>query len=286
MRQLRRQLEQGAALDAAQMNAKFAGSTFEGDHGDLQEHVDGVEKKIGLPALKIWEGMEMQCTGAGDSQRPFPVPNNGVKEATPAEEWEFVVRPDLAKVYPGGRRGVLLDVFNVAHGAAQRDGGKRLDMPLQAAALEEVAQRNACSPAELVDSVKTVALRSGKASFLSDDPLQRAIKKLKSESVADELNEKLKALEQLKEELDRFQEKDLSDPEVARFAVGWGCPVMVTEAVMTDNGHEVPRDTWGKVREIDDDGDALVQFEGADFPHRVSQSDFDKLVLLQSEPLY
>ena len=48
--------------------------------------------------------------------------------------------------------------------------------------MEKVAQRNACSTAELVDSVKTVALRSGKASFLSDDPLQRAIKKLKSES--------------------------------------------------------------------------------------------------------
>ena len=106
MGRLQRQLAQGAALDAAQMNAKFAGSTFEGDYGDLQEHVDGVEKKIGLPALKIWEAMEMQCNGAGDSQRPFPVPNNGVKEATPAEEWEFVVRPDLAKVYPGGRRGV------------------------------------------------------------------------------------------------------------------------------------------------------------------------------------
>ena len=97
--------------------------------------------------------------------------------------------------------------------------------------MEKVAQRNACSTAELVDSVKTVALRSGKASFLSDDPLQRAIKKLKSESVADELNEELKTLERVKEELDRFQEKDLSDPEVARFAVGK--MVMVTEAVMT-----------------------------------------------------
>ena len=281
---LQRQLAQGAALDAAQMNAKFAGSTFEGDYGDLQEHVDGVEKKIGLPALKIWEAMKMQCNGAGDSQRPFPVPNNGVKEATPAEEWEYVVTPDLAKVYPGGRRGVLLDVFNVAHGAAQRDGGARLDMPLDAPdALEDVAQRNKCSVAQLVDSVKTVALRSGKASFLSEEPLERAIKKLTSESVADELNEELKALEQLKEELDRFQEKDLSDPEVARFAVGK--MVMVTKAVMTDKGHEVPRDTRGEVREIDDDGDALVQFEGADFPHRVSQSDFDKLVLSKETAL-
>ena len=198
MGRLQRQLAQGAALDAAQMNAKFAGSTFEGDYGDLQEHVDGVEKKIGLPALKIWEAMEMQCNGAGDSQRPFPVPNNGVKEATPAEEWEFVVRPDLAKVYPGGRRGVLLDVFNVAHGAAQRDGGKRLDMPLDDTdALKKVAKGNACSESELVDSVKTVALRSGKASFLSDDPLQRAIKKLKSESVADEHTDTIAGLEAL-----------------------------------------------------------------------------------------
>ena len=197
VRQLRLQLQQGAALDAAQMNAKFAESTFEGDYGNLQEHLDGAEKKIGLPAPKIYDGMEMQLCGAGDSQKPFPVPNNGVKEAIPAEEWEYVVKPDLSKVYPGGRRGVLLDVYLVAHGAAQRDDGARLDMPLDAAALGEVAERNACSTDELVDSVKTVALRSGKTSFLSEAPLERGIKRLTSESIADEHSAVIAGLEAL-----------------------------------------------------------------------------------------
>ena len=54
---------------------------------------------------------------------------------------------------------------------------------------------------------------------------------------------------------------------------------------MTDKGHEVPRDTRGEVREIDDDGDALIQFEGLDIPHYVFQSDFDKLVLSKEAAL-
>jgi hypothetical protein len=41
-----------------------------------------------------------------------------------------------------------------------------------------VAKQNACSTEELVDSVKTVGLRWGRASCLSEDPLTRAIKKL------------------------------------------------------------------------------------------------------------
>jgi len=90
-----------------------------------------------------------------------------------------VVNPDLAKTYPGGRRGTKLDVYNLAHGA-QKHGGARLDIPLDVAdnRLAEVAKQNACSAEELVDSVKTVALRWGRANCLSEDPLKRAIKKL------------------------------------------------------------------------------------------------------------
>ena len=63
----------------------------------------------------------------------------------------------------------------------------RLDMPLDDdATLETVAQRNGCSVDELVDSVKTVALRAAKASFLSVEALERSIKKLTGESLADE----------------------------------------------------------------------------------------------------
>jgi hypothetical protein len=42
----------------------------------------------------------------------------------------------------------------------------------------KTVQQNACSAEELMDAVKTVALRWGLASYLSEDPLKRAIKKL------------------------------------------------------------------------------------------------------------
>jgi len=154
------------------------------------------------------------------------VPNNGGYETTPEEEWNFVVNLDLAKTYPGGRRGTKLNVYNLAHGAqkhgghegqgrrharqgqgcrqgcdarvgspqhsgqygagcgcaaaTRRAGHARLDIPLDSAdnRLAEVAKQNACSTEELVDSVKTVGLRWGRASCLSEDPLTRAIKKL------------------------------------------------------------------------------------------------------------
>jgi len=120
-----------------------------------------------------------QCCNATDSKALFKVPNNGGYETTPEEEWNFVVNPDLAKTYPGGRRGTKLDVYNLAHGA-QKHGGARLDIPLDSAdnRLAEVAKQNACSTEELVDSVKTVVLRWGRATYLSEDPLKRAIKKL------------------------------------------------------------------------------------------------------------
>ncbi len=107
------------------------------------------------------------------------MPNNGGYETTPEEEWNFVVNPDLTKTYPGSRRGTKLDVYNLAHGA-QKHGGSRLNMPLDVAdnRLAEVAKQNACSAEKLVDSVKTVALRWGRANCLSEDPLKRAIKKL------------------------------------------------------------------------------------------------------------
>jgi hypothetical protein len=116
---------------------------------------------------------------ATDSKALFKVPNNGGYETTPEEEWNFVINTDLDKTYPGGRRGTKLDVYNLAHGA-QKHGGAHLDMPLDVAdnRLAEVAKQNACSAEKLVDSVKTVALRWGRANCLSEDPLKRDIKKL------------------------------------------------------------------------------------------------------------
>jgi hypothetical protein len=180
--QLRLLQREGGTMDAAQMNDKIAGS-FEGACWNLEEYLAGVEKHIGLAAVKMYEGMQMKCCSATDSKAPFKVPNNGRYETTPEEAWNFVVNPDLNKTYPGGRLGTKLDVYNLAHGA-QKHGGARFNMPLEAATLAEaamlaeVARQNACSAGELVDSVKTVALRWGRASYLPEGPLKRAIKKL------------------------------------------------------------------------------------------------------------
>ena len=46
------QREEGT-MEVEQMNAKFAGSTFEGAYGNLEEYLAGVEKHIGLPAIKM-----------------------------------------------------------------------------------------------------------------------------------------------------------------------------------------------------------------------------------------
>ena len=95
---LQLQLAQGADLDAAQMNAKFADSMFEGAYGDLQEHVDGAVKTIELPALQILDGMRLQCCDAADFQEAFQVPNNGVEKARPAKSSFCLSTSELSTV--------------------------------------------------------------------------------------------------------------------------------------------------------------------------------------------
>ena len=57
LKQLRLLQREGGTMDAAQMNAKFAGSTFEGAHGNLEEYLAGVEKHIGLTSVNMYDGM-------------------------------------------------------------------------------------------------------------------------------------------------------------------------------------------------------------------------------------
>ena len=132
-------IQQGEAVpNASTMNAKFADTTFEGHYGNLDEFLAGITEKVGLPAQSVYAGMEMQCCHVHDSADTFHVPNNGGYHTTPSEEWAFVLNPDLSKTYPGNRCGVVLAAYLVAHGAARKEGGERLDMHLDAAALEQV----------------------------------------------------------------------------------------------------------------------------------------------------
>jgi hypothetical protein len=86
----------------------------------MEEHLGGVEKHIGLAAVKLYEGTQMQFCDAPDSDALFNVPNNnsGGYETTTKEEWEFVLNPDLTETYPGGRRTTLLAVYLVTLVAA------------------------------------------------------------------------------------------------------------------------------------------------------------------------
>jgi exonuclease VII small subunit len=52
-KQLRLLQRGGGTMDAAQMNAKFAGSTFEGAYENLEEYLAGIEKHIGLAAVNL-----------------------------------------------------------------------------------------------------------------------------------------------------------------------------------------------------------------------------------------
>ena len=174
-----------AQQSTTQATDKFADATFEKSYRTMDEFLGSgggwlptaghLARRIGLPARKLFEGMQRQCCSGAGAEQEFAVSRYDSSVTTPKLEWEFVCHPDLRKVYPGGRHGVLLDVFNLAHGAVPRDGGERLDLPLQAAALAQIAAKNRCSEQELMDSVKTVALRAGRTLLQSIDHVVHAL---------------------------------------------------------------------------------------------------------------
>ena len=133
---------------------------------------------MGLPAKSLAQGIKLQCCDCSDAHTLFAVNNNGGYETTSAQEYEFVKLPQLDKTYPGNRRAALLDAVLVAHAATRDDGGERLDMPLEAAALEQVAKKNKCTSEEMLDSVKFVLVSKAKEAFMGMPAVVRAIKAL------------------------------------------------------------------------------------------------------------
>jgi hypothetical protein len=137
---------------------------------------------VGLPAKSVAQGIELQCRHGPDSDVYFKVPNNGGYETTSRIEYDFVKNPDLGKVYPGGRRAALLDPVLVAHAAKRDDGGELLDMPLEAHALAKVAEKNNCSPEDMLNSIKYILLRKGKEAYMGGLALSRAFNGLERKS--------------------------------------------------------------------------------------------------------
>ena len=169
-----------------EMNDKFVPGTFEGAFGDMAEFWRGITDILGLPAVKLWEAMKLHLCDSADSKEVFHVTNNGGYSSTPLQEWEIVVNPEMDKVYPGGRAGVKLDVFMLAHGAQRRNGGEALDMALDEAdvRLIELCRKNGCSGKDMIDSVKGVLLRKAIEALMSVHSLDLAIESLKREEEA------------------------------------------------------------------------------------------------------
>jgi len=119
-------------LDATASNSKFAAEAgvFEGAYGNMDDFLAGLDA-IGLPQPHVFEGMLSEFNASADSESEWETSNYGGITTTPALEWEYVVNPDMAKTYPGGRTPIKIEMFLYAVSA------KGFDMLLLDAALDD-----------------------------------------------------------------------------------------------------------------------------------------------------
>jgi hypothetical protein len=93
-----------ASKEMLQGNSKFSGDGSGGQitmvYGNLDEFVEGLETKIGLPNPRVFEGMEQEHMERADSRDEFTAWNYGLT-TTPHVEWEYVVFPDPNTIYCG-----------------------------------------------------------------------------------------------------------------------------------------------------------------------------------------
>eukprot|EP00961_Rhodomonas_salina_P231616 3128760-Rhodomonas_salina.1 len=99
------------ALLAAGFNAKFSPSFKEAVLKDASAYSGGVEALLGLPGKDVAAGIEMEFCHSEDSKSEFKTSNYNGTITTPAEEYKFVVDPEMGKEYSGQRKGTPLDVF-------------------------------------------------------------------------------------------------------------------------------------------------------------------------------
>ena len=166
--------DEEAVVGAQEMNLKFAASSdvFEAMYGKFREFLGGVAEQVGLPAVKLYNGMKIQFCDGPHANEEITTSNYGGTKTTAKLEFEFVTEPDLSKEYPGGRMGIEIEVFLLAAGAQRRDGGERLDM-----SLAEIQQRYG---EDMLDSVKTSLLRKATEAFMTEPALRRVAKHLKT----------------------------------------------------------------------------------------------------------
>eukprot|EP00961_Rhodomonas_salina_P207869 2805545-Rhodomonas_salina.1 len=77
------------------------------------------------------EGMEMEFCHSEDSKDEFKTSNYNGTRTTPEHEYNFVVRPDRARDYGGGRAPALLACFLYAASAKKANSDEEAyDTPL------------------------------------------------------------------------------------------------------------------------------------------------------------
>ena len=88
----------------------------------LEKLLGGVTEHVGLPAVKLFNGMKIQFCDSPHANKEYMTPNYGGTRTTAKLEFEFVTQPDLSKEYPGGRMGEDILVYLLAAGAhTERD---------------------------------------------------------------------------------------------------------------------------------------------------------------------
>jgi len=96
----------------------------------MDTFLGGVTKHVGLLATYLMAGVENNFCHSNQAHVKMKTSNYRGTEIMALQEFKFVVKPDLAKEYPGGRRATKLDVYLLAVGATRQDNGKRLDKTL------------------------------------------------------------------------------------------------------------------------------------------------------------
>ena len=94
------------------MNAKFAtlSAVIDAAFGKIDEFLGGITEHVGLPATNLMKGMENNFCHGDAAHTKFTTSNYDGTITTAAQEFEYVVKPDLTAEYPGGRSATNMDV--------------------------------------------------------------------------------------------------------------------------------------------------------------------------------
>ena len=152
---------EAAAVD---VNGKFApdDGTFEGAYGGMTDFLAGIDA-IGLPQPRVLEGMHAEFNDSGDSDVEWTTSNYGGIVTHPRLEWEYVVCPDMTKIYPGGRIPTKIETFLYAVAAEGYESMEAVTDPGERAEVEVAVLRRCKAQLDEEFLSKVLGRKVGKA---------------------------------------------------------------------------------------------------------------------------